>query len=204
MKKTLLVLLFLFSSEVMAKDFGVLGTIYEIRERDFLLEIQEKLEAAKKDGRLDKFQNTVKDNMMKSIERPKELSQITKAHNSRSWLFDPSISLDHDLRDQNGRVFYLANTKVNPLEKISLSKTLIFIDGDDEEQVKFALQKNKERGHKTRIILVKGPIIKLMKKHKIRFYFDQNSKLTNKFQIKYVPATVEQEGKNLKISEVAL
>jgi conjugal transfer pilus assembly protein TraW len=38
----------------------------------------------------------------------------------------------------------------------------------------------------------------------VRFYFDQNGNLTRKFEIKSVPAIVEQEGKMLKISEVVI
>ena len=61
MKKTLSVLLFLLFSEMaFAKDLGIHGVTFEIREKNLLEEIQEKLQEAKKDGRLDKFQNSVK------------------------------------------------------------------------------------------------------------------------------------------------
>ncbi len=43
-----------------------------------------------------------------------------------------------------------------------------------------------------------------MNQSKARLYFDQNGVITGKFGIGHVPATVEQEGKMLRIREVVL
>ena len=205
MKKTLSVLLFLLCSEIaFAKDLGIIGVTFEIREKNLLEEIQEKLQEAKKDGRLDKFQNGVKKQMLDQVNNPKPIVGITRATENRDWIFDPSVSWPDDLKDQNGKVFYRAGTKVNPLDKISLTKALIFIDGSDEEQVAWALNQHKTRKGRVKIILVKGKIIELMRTKKVRFYFDQNGLLVKKFSIRAVPAFVVQEGKSLKIKEVAL
>ena len=51
---------------------------------------------------------------------------------------------------------------------------------------------------------MRGRVIDLMRARKTRFYFDQGGNLTSKFGIKAVPATVEQEGKMLKVKEVVL
>lgn len=209
MKKTLLALLFLLGSKiacqsVLAKDFGVQGATYKIREENFLHEIQTKLKEAEKSGKITKLQNEMKKQTIARTNRPKEVSGITRAEESRVWLYDPSVSLDHDLHDQNGQVFYRAYTKVNPLDNISLSKALIFIDGDDKEQVNWALKQDKKRKSHVKIILVKGAVIDLMRQTKVRFYFDQNGILTSRFSILHTPALVEQEGKVLKISEVSI
>jgi conjugal transfer pilus assembly protein TraW len=206
MKKTLLVLLLLlFSSKaVVAKDYGIHGTTYQISEKDFLKDISEKLQAAQKDGKLAKFQNDLKTQMVTSVNSPKGVDGITKASTNREWFFDPSISKPTDLADQTGKVFYRAGTKVNPLDYISMTQALIFIDGDDEIQVKWALKQYKQLKSKAKIILIRGKIIDLMRAKKVRFYFDQGGNLTSKFSIKAVPAVVEQEGKMLKVREVAL
>jgi conjugal transfer pilus assembly protein TraW len=205
MKKTLLVLSFLlFSKSATATDLGIHGVTYPIKEKNLLEEIQEKLQEAKKDGRLDKFQNGVKKQMMDQASSPKPVAGIVKATVNRGWIFDPSVSWPEDLRDQTGKVFYRAGEKVNPLEKISLTKILLFINGDDEAQVKWALTNFKKRKGKAKIILVKGRVIDLMRKNKVRLYFDQNGTLIKKFSIKAVPASVEQEGKMLKVKEVAI
>ena len=206
MKKTLLaLLLLLFSSKaVVAKDYGIQGSTYQITEKDFLKDIQEKLQAAQKDGKLAKFQNDMKTQMVASVNSPKEVGGITKAAGNREWLFDPSVSKPTDLADQTGKVFYRAGTKVNPLDYLSMTQALLFIDGDDETQVKWALKQHKQRKSKAKIILIRGKIIDLMRTRKVRLYFDQGGNLTNKFGIKAVPAVVEQEGKMLKVREVAL
>ena len=209
MKHKSLVLLFLLFSitayqKSIARDYGQQGTVYPIVEQDFLKEIMAKLKVMEQNGKLAKFQNGVKKQMFDSVNKPKPVAGITTTKFAKSWLFDPTVFLNHDLADQNGRVFYKAGNKVNPLDHISLTKTLIFIDGDDETQVKWALKQDKIRKGKTKIILVKGVIIDLMKQTKTRLYFDQNGTLTKKFSIEHTPAKVEQEGKKLRISEVLL
>jgi conjugal transfer pilus assembly protein TraW len=209
MKHKLLVLLFLLFSitvnqKSIARDYGVVGTTYPIIEKDFLQEIQSHLKEMEQNGKLAKFQNDVKKQMVDSVNKPKPVAGITTTKFAKSWLFDPAVFLNHDLADQNGRVFYKAGNKVNPLDHISLTRTLIFIDGDDETQVKWALKQDKFKKGKTKIILVRGAIVDLMKQSKTRLYFDQNGTLTTKFSIGHVPATVEQEGKKLRINEVLL
>ena len=209
MQKTLLALLFLLFSitayqQSIAKDYGQQGTAYPIVEQNFLQEIMAKLGVMEKNGKLAKFQNGVQKQMVDSVNNPKPVVGITETKFAKSWLFDPTVFLNHDLADQNGRVFYRAGNKVNPLDYISLTRTLIFIDGDNEMQVKWAIYQDKIKKNKTKIILVKGAIIDLMKQTKIRLYFDQNGTLTKKFSINHVPATIEQEGKKLRIKEVLL
>jgi conjugal transfer pilus assembly protein TraW len=210
MQKTLSALLFLLFSilvsqnKAIAKDYGQQGMVYSIVERNLLEEIQAKLKEMQQNGKLAKFQDGVKKRMVDRVNKPKPVAGITSAKFAKSWLFDPTVFLDRDLADQNGRVFYKAGTKVNPLDHISLTRTLIFIDGDDEIQVKWALRQDKIKKGKTKIILVRGAIIDLMKQTGTRLYFDQNGTLTNKFSIKHVPATIDQEGKKLRIKEVLL
>ena len=206
MKKiSLALLLLLFSNKaVVAKDYQIHGTTYQIGEKNLLQEIQEKLQEAQKNGKLASFQTSVKKQMENAVNNPTAVEQISTAKVSRQWYFDPSVSKPTDLADQNGQVFYHANTKVNPLDHLNMTQTLIFIDGNDETQVKWALAQNKLKKGKTKIILVRGKIIDLMRAKKTRFYFDQGGNLTRKFSIKAVPASVAQEGKMLKVMEVAL
>jgi conjugal transfer pilus assembly protein TraW len=205
MKKTLSALLFLlFSNAALAKDYGIAGSTYKISEKDFLKEVQEKLQEAQKSGKLSKFQSDMKQQMTAEVNSPKPVFGITKATIAREWFFDPSVSKPNDLRDQNGQIFYRANTKVNPLDYLTMTQALIFIDGDDETQIKWAQKQSKIRKSKAKIILTRGRIIDLMRAKKTRFYFDQGGNLTKKFGIKAVPAMVEQEGKMLKVREVLL
>lgn len=205
MKKILLASLFLLISKMaFATDLGTHGATYEIREKNLLDEIQEKLKEAQKNGKLAKFQNDVKKRLIDQTYNPQPVEGIVKATTPREWFFDPSISKSEDLKDQNGKVFYRAGTKVNPLDYLSLTKALIFIDGADKSQFKWALKQNLERKGRVKIILTNGSALTLMRENKVRIYFDQGGFLVKKFSIQAVPALIEQEGKMLKVREVVL
>src|SRR4029077_12524398 len=104
-------------------------------------------------------------------------------------------------RDHKGTVFHKAGTTLNPLELHSLKHPLLFINGDDLEQVTWA----KKYIHlNPKIILVNGSPFNLMQALDIPIYFDQGGTIIKKLGIKQVPARVEQEDKKLVISEVKL
>ena len=87
-----------------------------------------------------------------------------------------------------------------------MREKLIFIDGDKESHIEWAL---KQSDGKSKIILLRGSVLDLMKQYKIRFYFDQNGAIIKKLNIQKIPAIVEQKEKlllithsNLQIREV--
>ena len=49
-----------------------------------------------------------------------------------------------------------------------------------------------------------GSPFALMKAEQRRFYFDQSGTLTTKFGVRAVPAVIEQAGRTLKVSEIAI
>ena len=59
-----------------------------------------------------------------------------------------------------------------------------------------------ERDSKIKIILVSGSPLKLERQINQPIYFDQFGELTLKFNITQVPATVEQDGKYLRIKQI--
>jgi conjugal transfer pilus assembly protein TraW len=87
---------------------------------------------------------------------------------------------------------------IAPLEHVSWGQPLVFIDGQDDAQVAWALKQNAE------IVLVQGSPVTLSEKHSKWFYFDQAGVLTKKFGITQVPAIVSQEAQRLKIEEIFL
>ena len=92
-------------------------------------------------------------------------------------------------------------TKVNPLDTVSLSKALLFIDARDAAQVGRARGILDERGGKVKVILTGGSYLELMRRWKRAVFFDQEGTLTDKLGIRHVPAIVSQEGKRLRIDE---
>lgn len=188
---------FIFLKEIKAEDYGVYGNTFEIEEQDLLENINEKLKTID----IDKWQNDFIEQSKKSINRPKYVI-LPEAKKEKIYYFDPSIILKKDYYDNKGTIFAKKGTKINPLDKVSLSRQLIFIDGEKEKQLNYAVDFYNKNDKKVKIILVNGAIIDLMKKYNIQLYFDQNSSLIKKFHIENLPAIVSQEGNLLKIKEV--
>jgi len=187
-------------SEVQAKDFGIQGHAFEIIEQDFLEVIKARLKAVD----WNKFNQKIQNKTKEYVETPTPVKAITRAKESKEFFYDPTYVLEEDIKDHTGKLIHSKGTRINPLEHTSLSEALIFIDGDDESQVQFALEAYKQKNKKLKIILVKGSPLKLQRQEKIWIYFDQAGVLTSKLDIKEIPALVTQEGLKLKISIVDL
>lgn len=187
-----------------ASDLGAIGQTYPILETDFLDFIQTRLNTMQANGEMEKIQNKFKENVSNHADRPREVSGITKATSSKNWVIDPSIIVPYDLKDHNGRIFAKKGKSVNPLLYVTIHHPMVFINGDDEAQVKWVQQTLRDNLKKIKLVLVGGSVINLTKIFQQPVYFDQEGKLTNKFQIRHVPATVSQEGLRLKVQEVAI
>jgi len=199
-----LILVSYFILPAYAQDLGIAGEIYPIQEEDLLDFILHRLEVLQKNGQWQQLQNQFRANVAKHADRPQPVISLSKAMKSKSWFYDPSISVPYDLKDMSGRVFAKAGTTVNPLNVITIHNALIFFDGDDKEQVAWVDRLNQKLSGKTKLILVNGSVANQVDHFHQPIYFDQAGRLTNKFSIRHVPATVMQYKDRLKISEIAL
>lgn len=182
------------------KDHGVVGNTFEILEEDLLEVIESKLKKIEEEGSLQKYQNNIAAEIQEKIKRPKPVEGVPHTTKTRSFIYDPSISVPYDLKDHQGKVFHAKGTKVNPLDYKSLTKPLLFIDGDVGPQVKWAIGQQPA----SLIILTNGSPFELMKKLDRPVYFDQEGTLTKKLGIQQVPAKVTQQDKLLLIEEISL
>ena len=178
------------------------GNLYEIAEPDLLASINNKLVSMQESGQLDAANKQMQADTKAYVMNPPKVEGVIRAIKPRSWVYDPSISVHEDIKDADGMLIHRAGTKVNPLESLRLTKSLVFIDGLDEEQLQWAIDIHKKEN--TKIIFIDGAVMDLMDEHKIRFYFDQKGTLSGKFGIKQVPAIIRQEGNLLRIKEVVL
>ena len=126
---------------------------------------------------------------------------VVKTKNPRVFLYDPAVRVPRDLIDHNGQVFVKIGTTINPLAIYSLTKPMVFIDGDDQTAINWAIQQNPSN---TKIILTSGAPFKLRELYKRTFYFDQNGTLVRKFGITQIPARVSQTGDKLQVEEILL
>lgn len=206
----ILLLALLITQPSFSQDLGTIGKTYKIAEQDFLEFIQQRLEQLKNNGEMKKLQNKMVKEAKERIDHPAPIAGLTKATKNRSWLFDPTLTVNKDITDQNGNVLIKAGTTANPLDTISLTKTLIFYDADDKKQIAWARKLDQQLQGKTKLIMVNGSVFDQVKLFQKAIYFDQGGKLTTHFNIQNTPATVKQvesvdeagkKVKRLKVSE---
>lgn len=185
-----------------AKDLGVVGQVYPIKEIDLLEFIQQRVKVMQQNGEWNKLQDQWKGNVSKHTDRPLIVSNIRKTITAKSWRYDPSISVPYDLKDSEGNVFAESGTRVNPLSFRTLHTALVFYDADDNEQIDWVKKINKKYAGKTKLILVNGSVSQQEKIFHQPIYFDQQGRLTTTFHITQVPAVVYQDGMELVIAEV--
>jgi conjugal transfer pilus assembly protein TraW len=188
--------------ELSAKDFGTQGTTYVIEEENPIALIQQKLKIMADSGELEKRNQEIASITKASITRPKPVSGITKTTTPRVFYYDPTYRVERDLKDHKGQVFAVKDDLINTLDKVKFSQTLIFFDGDDEEQCAWAQTKIKDSSVK--LVLIKGAPLELSQKWETHIYFDQNGYLTKKLGIRHVPAIVKEENKRIQIEEISL
>lgn len=183
-------------------DLGVIGPVYEIKEKDLLQWIKNIILEMQRSGELEKLQREEEARARKRIERPEPVTGITLTTKPRVYHVAPTLIVDHGINDARGRVIAMPGTKVNPFDYMTLSKHLIFIDGDDPDQVKWAEAMYSRYDGKVKTILVAGAPLDLMKRWQRQVWFDQHGVLCKRFRLQHVPAIVSQEGKRLRVAEV--
>ena len=202
-KKVLLVALCVCSSVAIAHDLGVVGPVYPIAEQDMLMTIVQRLKSLKEGGDLARIEEESKVRYQAYAERPTGVA-LPRATRNRTFYVDPTITVPYDIKDSQGRIIYPAGSTVNPLGHITLSKQLLFFDGDDPAQVEWARSILENKSVQIKPILVNGPILALMREWQLRLYFDQDGQLLHQFGIHAVPVTVSQDGIRLKLVEHSL
>ncbi|WOB11130.1 type-F conjugative transfer system protein TraW [Piscinibacter gummiphilus] len=197
-------LLLAFTLTSTAKDLGSLGPTYPIAEKNLLDEIMSNLRRMEASGELKKRQEAATAKAKDYVFNPKPLAGLSKATQSRTFYYDPTLVLDRNITDHNGTILFPAGTRKNPLEVVTMSKHLLFFDARDAKQVAKAQELTALYQGKVKPILVGGSYMDLMKTWGRPVYFDQQGSLVKKLGITRVPALVSQEGRRLRIDELVL
>lgn len=196
-----LIIALLLSPPLHAKNLGVLGALFEIKERDILEVITEKLGTMEAFGTIAYHQNQLIDKAKVALQTPKTVPGLRETTNPRTFEWDPSIRFSMDIKNHQNQVIYKKGTAINPLDTVSFHGQWLFFNADDAKQKAWA-QSLYKTGDK--LILVRGSALELMQAWELPVYFDQQGVLTRKFGIQQIPARVYQEGQHLKIEEVLL
>lgn len=191
------------SSALPARDLGVVGPVYPIGEQDMLQSIEQRLTALEESGELKRLEDDAKARYKAYVERPEGV-HLPRAKKNRTYYVDPTLTVPYDIKDHEGRIIHPAGTTVNPLDYTTLSKEMLFFDGDDPVQVEWARSLIERDPVHIKPILTSGPVLALMKEWQVRLYFDQRGQLVERFQIQRVPALVASDGSRLKVMELHL
>ncbi len=187
-----------------AEDLGAIGPVYPISEPHLLDFIRQRLRDKERSGELQKLEAQARTRGTDAMLHAKPVANITPAKTARTFYFDPTFTLDHNVFDGTGRLLFAAGTRKNPLEVVSLSKRLLFFDARDQRQVARARALMASYHDRAKPILVGGSYLDLMRSWQMRVYYDQEGILTRRFGITHVPAVVSQEGLRLRIDELVL
>ena len=180
----------------LAQHLGTFGETFNILEKDLLEQITFELNKLSENSEFQNLQIKIQNDFVKSA-IPTPVLEVTKTSNPRVFFYDPSIKVSNDLKDHKGKIFVKANSMYNPLKIHKFREALLFIDGEDNDQVKWSLN----YGCPCKIILTNGSPFKLMDKYLVKIYFDQHGSLVKKFGIKQIPAIVTQKGEKLQVEE---
>ena len=187
-------------AEATAKDLGVRGMTWAVAEPDLLEQIEARLLEMERSGELARLERQARANARRKLEEPDPVPGIAPATRERVRLWDPAITVARDIRTPDGTLIAAAGTRVNPLERTTLARDLLFVDGRREAEIAWALAHERP----SKIVLLAGRPLDLMRRHRRPFFFDTGGRLAARFGIGFTPSLVEQAGTRLRITEIAL
>ena len=196
-----MVLLLLISYPLHCKNLGVFGPVFEIKEKDLIETIEQKLSAMEAQGALAYHQNQLLEKAKEVLQTPRPVLHLMDTLNPRTFNWDPSITFPMDIKNHQNQLIYKKGTRLNPLDTVSFRGQWLFFNGEDVKQKAWA-ESTYKMGDK--LILVRGSPMQLMRDLQLPVYFDQQGLLTRKIGIQQIPARVYQDGQVLKVEEIHL
>lgn len=197
----ILIITFAYFNQAAAANLGTVGETFPIAEKDLLAVIADRLQVMKSNGKLAELQSTWQKNVEHYAEAPQSAELTTTTVVPAVYYYNPTVVLSKDIHDSEGGIVAKAGTSYNPLTLISLHKRLLFLDATDPKQLEWAHEFTQQSAMPVKWTLVNGTIKAAHDVAKVPIYFDQSGSLVKRFGIKHVPACVEQEGEQLKITE---
>ncbi|WP_394168069.1 type-F conjugative transfer system protein TraW [Photobacterium piscicola] len=215
--KRLVLLVALLSLPLHAKNLGVIAPTFPIAEIDMLDWIQQRLMTYEQTGEMDNMKTQFQEQVKKSVQRPPPVAGITTTTRPTTFTVDPTLTLASDINDEKGRVLFKKGLKINPfdastwpngqqLPHFTLSKQLVFLDGDDPQQLQWA-KTYQAKVAKTlptqtiKWILINGEPEKVFTVLHQRIYFDQRGDITRKLTVKHVPTVAKQVNTHWQLQE---
>ena len=185
-------------SAASAKDLGVRGATWPVAEPDLLADIEARLLEMQRSGALAQFEAEARQRARRTLEEPEPVPGIAPARQERTRALDPAIVVERDIRAPDGTLIAAAGARANPLERMPLTRDLLFVDGRRAAEIAWALA----HGRPAKIVLLAGRPLELMRRHGRPFFFDAGGRLAARFGLRFTPALVAQDGTRLRITEI--
>lgn len=209
MMNKLIIILLLSITIVSAEDLGKIGKTYPIGEQSLLEYIKNRASKMVADGSWEKLRQTAVKKTEMRIDYPPLISGISKTAESSVRYYDPSVRINQDIVDPYTKTVLARKGQViNPTTYLPFNNELIFIDGRDPEQVKYAVLEAKHSKFRASIVLITANKFReLLKDNNQIMFYDQGAVLSKKFNIRHVPTIIYQDQikpTQLRIEEVKL
>ncbi len=106
-----LIALLIWGQSVAAADLGTWGDLWPVKEPDMLTVIMQRLTALEQSGEMGRKMDAFKERVIRNSLRPPAVPGIGRTEKYSSRLFDPSVRLAADIRDNEGRVAIMLRIK---------------------------------------------------------------------------------------------
>lgn len=196
--------LILSSLPTLATDLGSIGPTYAIAEPHLLQMIEQRLREKQRSGELARIEEQARARGTAAVRRPPPVDGVRTTTIPRRFHFDPSFTLDQHILGAQGELLFAAGTRANPLDVVALTRQLLFFDARDARQVRQARALMAKSPAQVKPILTGGSYLDLMQAWGVPVYYDQQGLLTRRLGIAQVPALVSQDGRQLRIDEMAV
>lgn len=186
-----------------SKSFGVVGETFPVGEMSFLDFIDLRLQKLTTSGELHAMESEWQARAERTANRPNPVG-LPRAILKRSYHYDPTVMLTNPILDEHGQIIYPTGTRVNGLEqRPNYTPCWLFFNADDKAQLLWA-QKKQHQCQNPKLILTGGAVRDAEQALGGAIYFDQGGRLSARFQLSAVPATVKRDQNRLQISEFVI
>jgi conjugal transfer pilus assembly protein TraW len=186
----------LVASAANAKELGTVGATYAIAEKDALVEIEQKAKSID-------WSKVIKRKPIEEYSGPEAGVRLPSADRDRSFPVDMTYTLQIDVPDGKGGVLYPKGYTFNPLDYISFTRTLVVINGNDQEQVKWFAASEYRGRVDVMLLLTEGHYGRLGKKLAVPLFY-ADSQIVERLHLAAVPSVVKQEGTEMVVREIAV
>nr|AXQ86639.1 hypothetical protein GIDALANA_00086 [Escherichia coli] len=117
-----LIALLVWGQSVAAADLGTWGDLWPVKEPDMLTVIMQRLTALEQSGEMGRKMDAFKERVIRNSLRPPAVPGIGRTEKYSSRLFDPSVRLAADIRDNEGRVWGLNLSRHAHIRQLAINR----------------------------------------------------------------------------------